>query len=168
MWGSAAIGAAPYVMELGAGAWDFLSNRNPINVDLDKTEAMWADLRGQEEAANLEAIRRARGTAGMALGREMAASGHAGLSGMNPALRGIARQGELQAGGLVARMERQRVQDRADYESSRAGALNQQIAGLGGRTYRKKSILEGYAAAAAQAGRGTDAERYRAAAASVA
>jgi hypothetical protein len=160
---SAVIAGVPYVVEGGANAWDWMTAPEAVDINLDETNQIWANLREQEEAANMEAIRRVRATAGQHVGMNLAMSGASGLSSMNPALAGMARQGELQAAGRISGLERQAVQDRAAYEGSRAEAINRQVAGLGGRKHHKKAVLEGYA----RASDGPDAERYRAAASSV-
>jgi hypothetical protein len=155
----------PYLINAGANLYD--SMRGVPDIQLGEQEKVWSDLEQQMNEQNQEAIRRALGSAGMAVGGNMAMSGAAGLSSFNPVLAAMARQGELQAGRVVSGLERRGVQDRADYQTSRADAINKQLMAMRGTSTRRGNVAEGYARASQKAGNLADAERYRAAASSV-
>ena len=153
----------PYVMDFGSYLYDLA--RGEPEVDLTLQQKEFADLNEELAGVNQEAIRRARATAGQALGANMAMSGAAGLSSFNPVLAAMARQGELQAGRTISGMERQGVQDRADFAASRAEAINRQLANLKGSSARRANIARAYAEGSMD--NSVEAERYRAAAASM-
>lgn len=155
----------PYAIQ--GASWLYDQMRGVPNIELGEQEKVWADLEKQMEEQNQEAIRRAQGASGQAVGGNLAMSGAAGLSSFNPVLAAMARQGEIQSGRVVSGLERQGFQDRSDYQSSRAEAINRQLAGMTGSSARKANVAEGYARASTNAGNLADAERYRAASSSV-
>ena len=155
----------PYAINAGASLYDMM--RGVPNIQLGEQEQVWSDLETQMEEQNQEAIRRAMGASGQAVGGNLAMSGASGLSSFNPVLAAMARQGEVQSGRVVSGLERQGFQDRSDYQSSRADAINKQLAGMSGTSARRGNVAEGYARAQQKAGNLADAERYRAAASSV-
>lgn len=165
LFGKGVEATAPYIFDLGANLYDMA--RGVPDIELGEQQKVFSDLQGQLDKYNQEAIRRALGSAGQAVGGNLAMSGAAGLSSFNPVLAAMARQGELQAGRVVSGLERQGVQDRADFETSRAEAINRQLMAMRGTSTRKRNVFEGYGQASKEAGNLLDAERYRAAAASV-
>lgn len=138
----------PYGIDFLANAYDGLSGQGKQDGRrLAEREKLFAGLQGQLDAANQEAIRRARATAGQAIGGQLAVSGAAGLSSFNPILAAQARQGEAQMAGRISNLERQAIQSRADYETGRAQAIDQALNSLTGSAVRRRNARRAYEAA---------------------
>ena len=138
----------PYGIDLLANAYDGLTGQGTQDGQrLAEREKLFAGLQGQLDAANQEAIRRARAVAGQAVGAQLAASGAAGLSSFNPILAAQARQGEAQMAGRISNLERQAIQSRADYETGRAQAIDQALNSLTGSAVRRRNARQAYEAA---------------------
>tara|TARA_R100001510_G_scaffold30679_1_gene27365 strand:- start:14452 stop:15099 length:648 start_codon:yes stop_codon:yes gene_type:complete len=138
----------PYGIDFIANAYDGLTGQGTQDGRrLAEREKLFAGLQGQLDAANQEAIRRARATAGQAIGGQLAVSGAAGLSSFNPILAAQARQGEAQMAGRISNLERQGIQSRADYETGRAQAIDQALNSLTGSAVRRRNARQAYEAA---------------------
>lgn len=130
----------PGVINAGANIYDRITGAgNEDGSRIAANEKMFADLQAQRNAVMDEAIRRAKATAGQAIGANMAMSGAAGLSSFNPVLAAQARQGEAQIARGVSGLELQKNQDQADYQSSRIAAINAQLSNLRGTEARRRN-----------------------------
>jgi len=138
----------PYGINLAVNAFDGITGAGKQQGQmLAEREKLFSGLQDELNEANQEAIRRMQATAGQAMGTQLAASGAAGLSSFNPVLAGQARQGEAQMAGRIAAMQRRGIQDRADYETSRAQSINAALNNLSGSAVRRRNAREAYRAA---------------------
>lgn len=143
--GSAVEAGLPYLIEGGANLYDAMTGAGKQEGQrLAEREKMFAGLQKQLDDANQEAIRRARATAGQAIGGQLAMSGIGGLSSFNPVLAAQARQGEAQMAGRISALERQAIQSRADYETGRAQAIDQALNSLTGSAVRRRNARRAY------------------------
>ena len=143
--GTGAQALMPLAVDLGYLGFDALTGAGKdAGTDLAEREKLFAGLQGQLDEANMEAIRRARASAGQAIGGQLAASGVGGLSSFNPILAAQARQGEAQMANYISSLEQKRIQDRADYETGRAAAIDQRLDSLTGSAIRRRNAREAY------------------------
>ena len=160
--------ATPYAMQgINYGLDAAFGNANMGSIDMPETYKLQMSLEEEQDRINEEAIRRAQETGGRHFGAAAAMSGAAGLSSFNPIMAAMARQGEMQAGSLVSDLQRRSLTDRVDTMANKNEMINQQLANIEGGPFSKRRAMGAYASGAQKSGNLMDAERYRAAAASV-
>lgn len=143
--GSLVEAGLPYLIEGGANLYDLITGAGTKEGErLADREKLFSGLQEQLDAANQEAIRRARAVAGQAIGGQLAMSGIGGLSSFNPVLAAQARQGEAQMAGRISALEQQAIQSRADYETGRAQAIDQALNSLTGSAVRRRNARRAY------------------------